>query len=133
MVTPVIAPLHRVLFLQTFCGRPSACCVRRLPVVSNFLTSFWIQHFNSARLSQNSVRNAVWHALNEAFCQYLRKRNTLFDCIHLNSRGFRLTIAEMRECGTGKCNHWTSPIYRGVVHAVFHRCRYVYINFQIII
>jgi len=34
-----------------------------------------MQHFDGARLSPNSVRNAVWHALNEPVCQYLRKRN----------------------------------------------------------
>jgi len=43
----------------------------RLPLVSNFLTNFWMQHFDGARLSPNSVRNAVWHALNELVCQYL--------------------------------------------------------------
>ena len=35
----------------------------RLPLVSNFLTNFWMQHFDGARLSPNSVRNAVRHAL----------------------------------------------------------------------
>ena len=55
----------------------------RLPLVSNFLTNFWMQHFDGARLSPNSVRNAVWHALNEPVCQYLRTRKpALFDCIH---------------------------------------------------
>jgi len=34
-----------------------------------------MQHFDGARLSQNSVRNAVWHALNEPVCRYLRTRN----------------------------------------------------------
>jgi len=47
----------------------------RLPLVSNFLTNFWTQQFDGARLSPNSVRNAVWHALNEPVCQYLRTRN----------------------------------------------------------
>jgi len=46
-----------------------------LPLVSNYLTNFWMQHFDGARLSSNSVRNAVWHALNEPVCQYLRTRN----------------------------------------------------------
>jgi len=55
----------------------------RLPFVSNFLTNFWMQEFDGARLSPNSVRNAVWHALNEPVWQYLRTRNpALFDCIH---------------------------------------------------
>ena len=39
----------------------------------------------------------------------------------------------LRECGTqANASNWTSPIYRGGgggVHAVFHRCRYVYKNF----
>ena len=39
----------------------------RVPPVSNFLTNFWMQHFDGARLSPNSVRNAVWHALNESY------------------------------------------------------------------
>jgi len=47
----------------------------RLPLVSNFLTNFSMQHYDGARLSPNSVRNAVWHALNEPVCQYLRTRN----------------------------------------------------------
>jgi len=46
----------------------------RVPPVSNFLTNFWMQHFDVARLSPNSVRNAIWHALNEPVCQYLRTR-----------------------------------------------------------
>ena len=45
------------------------------PLVSNILTNFWRQHFDGARLSPNSVRNAVWHALNEPVCQYLRTTN----------------------------------------------------------
>ena len=47
----------------------------RLPPVSNFLTNFWMQHFDGAHLSSNSVRKAVWHALNEPVCQYLRMKN----------------------------------------------------------
>ena len=46
----------------------------RPPLVSNFLTNFWMQHFDGAHLSPNSVRNAVWHASNEPVCQYLRTR-----------------------------------------------------------
>jgi hypothetical protein len=94
-----------------------------------------MQHFDGARLSPNSVRNAVWHALNEPVCQYLRTRNTRCSTVYIfHSRGIRLMTAEMRECGTqANASHWTSPIYRGGVHAVFHRSRYVYINFQAII
>jgi len=47
----------------------------RLPLVSNFLNNFWMQHFDGAHLSPNSVRNAVWHALNEPVCHYLWMRN----------------------------------------------------------
>jgi len=36
----------------------------RFPLVSNFLSNFWMQHFDGARLSPNSVQNSVWHALN---------------------------------------------------------------------
>jgi len=34
-----------------------------------------MEHFDGARLSPNSVRNAVWQALNEPVCQYLQTRN----------------------------------------------------------
>jgi len=46
---------------------PKARCrqaLYRLPLVSNFLTNFWMEHFDGACLSTNSVRNAVWNALN---------------------------------------------------------------------
>jgi len=68
---------------------------------------------------------------------FTNEKHAIFDCIHFHSRGIRLTTAEMRECGTQtNASHWTIPIYRGrgrEVHAVFHRFRYVYINFQVII
>jgi len=35
-----------------------------------------MQHFDGARLSPNSVRNAVRHALNEPVCHYLRNRSS---------------------------------------------------------
>ena len=57
----------------------------RLPLVSNFLTNFWMQHFDSARLSPNSVRNAVWHALNEPVCQYLRTRNPSCSTVYIDN------------------------------------------------
>jgi len=44
----------------------------RLPLVSNFLTNFWTEHFDGARLSPNSFRNAVWHALNEPVCHFFK-------------------------------------------------------------
>ena len=57
----------------------------RLPLVSNFLTNFWMQHFDGARLSPNSVRNALWHALNEPVCQYLRTRNPRCSTVCIDS------------------------------------------------
>jgi len=95
--------------------RPPVCCVRSLLVVSKFLTNFWMQYFDGARLSPNSFRNAVWHALNESVCQYLRTRNTHSSTKYIfTSRGIRLTTAETQECGTqSNASHWTSPIYRG--------------------
>ena len=57
----------------------------RLPFVSNFLTNFWVQHFDGARLSPNSVRNAVWLALNEPVCQYLRTRNPRCSTVNIDN------------------------------------------------
>ena len=49
---------------------------------------FWMQHFDGPRLSPNSVRNAVWHALNEPVCQYLRRRNPRCSTVYIeNSLG----------------------------------------------
>ena len=44
-----------------------------------------MQHFDSARLSPNSVRNAVRHALNEPVCQYLRKRNPRCSTVYIDN------------------------------------------------
>jgi len=55
----------------------------RLPLVSNFLTNFWMEHFDGARLLPNSFRNAVWHALNEPACQYLQTRNPLCSTVYI--------------------------------------------------
>ena len=57
----------------------------RLPLVSNFLTNFCMQHFDGARLSPNSVRNAVRHALNEPVCQYIRKRNPRCSTVYIDN------------------------------------------------
>ena len=69
----------RSVFLYTLpFNRPqikSLQTLDRLPLVSNFLTNFWMQHFDGACLSTNSVRNAVWHSLNEPVCHYLQTRN----------------------------------------------------------
>jgi len=115
--------------------RLPACCVRRIPLVSNFLTNFWMQHFDGARLSPNSVRNAIWHALNEPVCQYLRTRNTRCSTVYIfthaafDSQLPRCGNAEHRQMQvTGRVQY-----IAGGVHVVFHRCRYVYINFQVII
>jgi len=116
--------------------RPPACHVRRLPVVSNFLTNFWMQHFDGARLSPNSVRNTVWHASHEPVCQYLRMRNTRCTTVYIfthaafDSQLPRCGNAEHRQMQvTGRVQY----IAVWGVHAVLHRCRYVYINFQVII
>ena len=57
----------------------------RLPLVSKFLTNFWTEHFDGARLSPNSVRNAIWHALNEPVCQYLRTRNPRCSTVYIDN------------------------------------------------
>jgi len=47
-----------------------------------------MQHFDGACLSPNSVRNAVWHALNELVCHYLRTRNPRCSTVYIeNSLG----------------------------------------------
>ena len=57
----------------------------RLPLVSNFLTNFWMEHFDGARLSPNSVRSAVWRALNEPVCQYFRTRNPRCSTVYIDN------------------------------------------------
>jgi len=57
----------------------------QFPLVSNFLTNFWMRHFDGARLSTNSVRNAVWHALNEHVCQYLWMRNPRCSTVYIDN------------------------------------------------
>ena len=44
-----------------------------------------MQHFDGARLSPNSVRNAVWRALNEPVCQYLRTRNPRCSTVYIDN------------------------------------------------
>ena len=44
-----------------------------------------MQHFDGARLSPNSVRNAIWHALNEPVCQFLRTRNPRCSTVYINN------------------------------------------------
>jgi len=79
----------RGVFLYTLSfNRPkerSQQVLDRLPVVSNFLTNFWMQHFNGACLSSNSIRNAIWHALNEPVCQYLRTRNPRCSTVYIDN------------------------------------------------
>ena len=57
----------------------------RIPLVSNFLTNFWMQNFDGAGLSPNSVRNAVWRTLNEPVCQYLRTRNPRCSTVYIDN------------------------------------------------
>jgi len=81
----------------------------RLPLVSNFLTNFWMQHFDGVRLSRNSVRNAVWHALNEPFCQYLWTRNPRCSTVYIDdslgpiARDLPCTIHIYNICVTNYC------------------------------
>ena len=81
----------RGVFLYTLpFNRPqrSRQVLDRLPIVSNLLTNFWMQHFDDARLSPNSFRNAICHALNEPVCQYLRTRNPRCSTVYIeNSLG----------------------------------------------
>ena len=117
--------------------RSHACCVRRLSVVSYFLTNFLMQHFDGARLSPNSVRNADWHALDEHVCQYLRTRNTRCSTVYIFTQA--AFDSQLPRCGNAE--HRQMQVTGRVqyiaggegVHAVFHRCRYVYINFQVIV
>jgi len=64
----------------------------RLPLVSNVLTNFWMQHFFGAPLSPNSVRNSVWYALNEPVCQYLRTRNLRCSTVYIDNSFGTLTV-----------------------------------------
>ena len=66
-------------------GKKSADVRSASPCLSIFLTNFSMQHFDGARLSPNSVRNAVWHALNEPVCQYLRTRNPRYSTVYIDN------------------------------------------------
>ena len=44
-----------------------------------------MQQFDGARLSPNSVRNAVWRALNEPVCRYLRTRNLRCSTVYIDN------------------------------------------------
>jgi hypothetical protein len=64
------------------------------------------------------------------FITNLRTRNTRCSTVYILTHS--AFDSQLPRCGNA--SHWTSPVYRGGgVHAVFHRCRYVYINFQAII
>ena len=65
--------------------RKSRQALDRLPLVSKFLTNFWMQHFHGVRLSPNSVRNAAWHALYEPVCQDLRTRNPRCSIVYIDN------------------------------------------------
>jgi hypothetical protein len=50
---------------------------------------------------QIPFENAVWHALHEHVCQYLRKRNTRCSTVYIFTHdAFDSQLPEMRECGT---------------------------------
>jgi len=65
--------------------RKKSAGVRSASLVSDFLTNFWTEHFDGARLSPNSVRYAVWHALNEPVCQCLRTRNPRCSTVYIDN------------------------------------------------
>jgi hypothetical protein len=44
-----------------------------------------MQLFDGARLSPDSVRNGVRHALNEPVCQYLRKSNPRCSTVYIDN------------------------------------------------
>jgi len=95
----------------------------RLPLVSNFLTNFWVQHFDDRHLSPNSVRNAVWHALNEPVCQYLRTRNSRCSTVYIdNSLGplARDSLCIRRRVPT--CPPLTPTVTLSVVPTMFGYC-----------
>jgi len=98
-----------------------------LPLVSNFLTNFWMEHFDGARLSPNSFRNAVWHALNEPVCQYLRTRNLLCSTVYIFTHA--TFDSQLPRCGNAQ--HRQMQVTGSV--QIARRSRYVYINFQVII
>jgi len=65
----------------------------RLPLVSNFLTNFWRQHFDGARLSPNSIRRCTSFTKFHLKCHlacfkwtclpvFINEKPSLFDCIH---------------------------------------------------
>ena len=89
----------------------------RLPLVSNFVTNFCMQHFDGARLSPNSVRNAVWHALNEPVCQYLRTRDS--PCIN-----YLLNHNERNRQRKGDKRRFHT-IQQNNIHTKFHKSRSV--------
>jgi len=96
----------------------------RLPLVSNVLTNFCMQHFDGARLSPNSVRNAVWLALNEPVCQYIRTRNPRCSIVYINnSLG---PLARDSPCITGKCLQHKPT--RLIIGLRWHSCIKLYFN-----
>jgi len=86
----------------------------RLPLVTDFLTNFWVEHIDGARLSPNSVRNAVWHALNEPVCQYLRTRNPRSSTVYIYSLG---PLARDSPC----ICHLSVTTYMTLSPAIIHR------------
>jgi len=44
-----------------------------------------MQQFNGARLSPNSVRNAIWHALSETVYKYLQMRNLRCSTVYIDN------------------------------------------------
>ena len=106
--------------------RKSRQVLDRLPLVSNFLTNFWMQHFDGACLSPNSVRNAVWHALNEPVCQYLQTRNPRCSTVYIdNSLG---PLARDSPCIFHSDMYWKKLVNKVHIHlkrflySLVHKC-----------
>ena len=88
-IAPLSCSIVRGVFLYTLpFNRPqrkNRQALDRFLLVSNVLTNFWVQHLDGACLSPNSVRNAIWHALNEPVCQYLRTRNPRCSTVYIDN------------------------------------------------
>ena len=76
-----------------------------------------MQHFDGARLSPNSFRNAVRHALNEPVCLYLRTRNPRCSTVYIdNSLG---PLARGSLCIIQNCPYTEIVTHEGIKESGF--------------
>jgi len=125
LIASLSCSIVRGVFLYTLpFSRPQrkkSQALDRLPLVSNFLTNFWMQHFDYARLSQNSVRNAVWRALYEPVSQYLRTRNPRCSTVYIdNSLG---SLATESHCRT--LSRWSTATAQRPGHKTNYNSRLI--------